>query len=376
MNIQLLINKYSLSPKNLKPHALLIVLMLGLSACSGGSGSEDASPGTNTTGTGSTNTWLVPDYTSTGVTGTFGSSVMRTGQDMLLTYAETSSKNLLKTQDGSAFTEYTPPEDAQLVFIDEAGLMYFGGFNSAYANDYALYTSFDAINFTTVGVTSRFGLPSLVNGNSSRLIGIRFGSGKVELSTDNAITWTQIDLNSDTLFNSEDVVVDNLVPAYNGINTFVLLSSTGGLLVSSDAGTTWNKALETEGVFSAVSGNSQFPNKFYAAKMGKVFESTDFGINWAEVTSPLLNGQPIVEFLKLVLLDDGTLLVWGLANNAGQDKGQVFKSIDSGISWNTIGDPIGVSTSTFAPGSGYVDLTANDSHYFTRSLTTIYTMPR
>ena len=83
MNIQLLINKYSLSPKNLKPHALLIVLMLGLSACGGGSGSGDASSGTNTTGTGSaTNTWLIPDYTSIGVTGTFGSSVKRTGQDV------------------------------------------------------------------------------------------------------------------------------------------------------------------------------------------------------------------------------------------------------------------------------------------------------
>ena len=293
-----------------------------------------------------------------------------------LTYAETSNKNLVKTQDGSTFIEYTPPEDAQLVFIDEAGLMYFGGFNSSYTNDYALYTSFDAINFTTVGVASQFGLPSLVNGNSSRLIGIRFGSGKVELSTNNAVTWTQIDLNGDTLFNSEDVVVDNLVPAYNGINTFVLLSSTGGLLVSSDSGSTWSKALETEGVFSAVSGNSQFPNKFYAAKMGKVFESTNFGITWVELTSPLLNGQPIVEFLKLVLLDDGTLLTWGLANNAGQDKGQVFKSVDSGVSWSAIGDPIGVSTSTFAFGSGYVDLAANDSHYFARSLTTIYKMPR
>ena len=155
---------------------------------------------------------------------------------MFLSYAESTNKNLLKTQDGSSFIEYSPPVDAQLVFIDEAELMHFGGFNAAYANDYALYTSHDAINFTTVGVASRFGLPSLVNGNSNRLIGIRFGSGTVQLSTDNAITWTQQDLNGDMIFNNEDTVIDNLVPAYNGENTFVLLSATGGLFVSPDSG--------------------------------------------------------------------------------------------------------------------------------------------
>ena len=374
MNIHRIEKYNSKVVNNIGELVLIYVLALGLSTCGGGNPESSTTEETATED--SAGSWAVLDYSTTGITGTFGSSINRAGQDVFLSYAESTNKNLLKTQDGSSFIEYSPPVDAQLVFIDEAELMYFGGFNAAYANDYALYRSHDAINFTTVGVASRFGLPSLVNGNSNRLIGIRFGSGTVQLSTNNAITWTQQDLNGDMILDNEDTVIDNLVPAYNGENTFVLLSTTGGLLVSPDSGATWSKSLATEGVFAAVTANSQVPSKFYAAKIGKIFESTDFGISWNEVVSPLLNGQPIAEYLKLVLLDDGSLLAWGLANNAGQDEGQVFLSSDSGQTWSEIGGPIGVSTSTFALGSGYVDLDANDNYYFARSLTTIYKMLR
>jgi photosystem II stability/assembly factor-like uncharacterized protein len=148
------------------------------------------------------------------------------------------------------------------------------------------------------------------------------------------------------------------------------------LLISNNNGATWTEALISEGSFFSVTGNTRFPNDFYAAKTGKIFKSTDSANTWTEVPSPLINSQPIVEFRDLELLDDGTLLAWGLADNAEQSLGQVFKSEDSGITWSTIGEPIGISASELVLGNGSVYLTANSNYYFLKSETTIYKLLR
>jgi hypothetical protein len=364
--------------EKLKICLYLLTVTTVLSSCGGSGNSSSDSSSTNTTGNpNATNTWEKLGYSSTSISGLIATDIHRYGQDVYLSFVENSNKNLLKTQDGNSFTEHSLPDSGIfLYYIDETGQMYFSGTLDP------TYTSFDAINFNQITTGEIEG--EHLNGNSNILMSISI-SGSVYTSTDQAMTWTKVDINGDgiaddtPLHYNEDYVLDNdngIKPAFNGNNTFILLGSLGGLLITNDAGATLNEKLKSEGNFFAVTGNSQFPNDFYAAKAGKIFKSTDSANTWSAISSPLLNGQSVIEFRALELLDDGILLAWGLADNAGQSLGQVFKSDDSGMSWSNIGDPIGISASIFALGNGSVDLTANTNYYFLRSETTIYKLLR
>ncbi|MDX2505602.1 MAG: hypothetical protein QNL62_14145 [Gammaproteobacteria bacterium] len=341
------------------------LLSIGLSSCGGGGTGSGTNVDNNPVTT--TAVWTQLKHPDPFYTGT-PSGINRNGQEIYLSYGTSEINNSIKTTDGKAFTEFDAPVTfTQLLFVDDIGQLYFGDlFNSD------TYTSVDAINYSPI---TNAELPYFINGDSSILIG-NDGNGLFKY-TNGATVKTQIDINNDSIIDASDSTVIAHKPAFNGQNTFVAISSTGGLIVTNDAGSSWFKTLESEGAFFAVTGNPQQANIFYAAKSGAIFKSTDSGNTWSAVTSPLLDGQAILEFLDIYLCDDGTILAWGLPNSQIGTFGQVYESSDNGLRWNAIGGPTGVTnTSIIGNQVGAQQLNANDSYYIIKSGFPFYIMPR
>lgn len=75
-------------------------------------------------------------------------------------------------------------------------------------------------------------------------------------------------INNDSIIDASDGTVFSNKPAFNSLNTFVVISSTGGLIATNVAGSSWFKVLESKGTFFTVTSNPQLSNALYAAKAG------------------------------------------------------------------------------------------------------------
>jgi len=124
--------------------------------------------------------------------------------------------------------------------------------------------------------------------------------------------------------------VSNIIYAGTGGGA---LSRIYGLFRSTDGGETWE---ETSGLQSP--GNSIFdiaidpisPNRIYAGTGGAVFMSDDYGVNW----TPLA----IIPFAYTLLIDpNSSNIIYAGSGGPYADRGGVYKSTDSGLSWEIVG---------------------------------------
>lgn len=338
---------------------LLLLLITNLYACGGGTNTSPPGGTGGPTSGNSSPAWSEADFSSTNITwASLAVSLVRSGEDIYIVEGGVSNTNLLKTSDGINFTEYTTYKDMPfLTFIDEFGRFYF---DDTYSNDLVNYTS-----------QTEQGPYEYVSGNSTVLIGIESPTGIVK-SVDRGDTWTNLDLDGNSQTNE---TVLEFSPAFEGTSTFIVIDATSGMWRSTDSGVSWSKILGSEGRFDVITANPLIPNTFFAAKNGGILVSTDGGANWSTVNAPQSNSQPISEYLDIELLDDGSVIAWGLANNDGETLGQVYLSSDSGQNWSSVGSRIGVSHST-AGLLGRQEIVANSTTYILRYDYSIFMLAR
>jgi hypothetical protein len=111
----------------------------------------------------------------------------------------------------------------------------------------------------------------------------------------------------------------------------VVVDMPAGMLISTNNGTSWLWAFE--GARETAGGGALWEGVdvqrlIFASPASGVIYSDDNGANWSRPVTP-----PTGRTRLLDQADDGTLLI---VNRAGQ----VFSSIDGGLNWNSIGEPM------------------------------------
>jgi hypothetical protein len=159
-----------------------------------------------------------------------------------------------------------------------------------------------------------------------------YGSGLFR-STDNGVTWTNTGV-SNKYFHALLVK-----------GSFVGAGSEGGFFYSTNSGSTWAAAATGLGtadgrdVRALAAGGT---NLYAGAQWGRVYISTDGGVNWAPTTG---SGPTNVTSLTL----NGSILFAGTAYDG------VFMSSDSGANWTTVNSGLGnLEVNVLATGEGTV----------------------
>lgn len=249
---------------------------------------------------------------------------------------------------GAAWTRIAGIVAGTVLFIDprSSGTIYLATWNGVFK------TIDGGVNWIGVGA----GLPddccgsfAIDPGNPGTMyVGGRYGVYK---STGSGANWT-----SAALAVPRDVV-ENPLANIPSIGLAVDPHSPGtvyaatpglGLFKSTDQASSWspvNSGLTATFIY-AVAADAQNPGTIYAGTLTGLFKTTDGGVNWIAPSSGLPAGR-IVESIAIDPQDSSTLYaamsgVLGF-DPFGRRSGGIFKSMDGGATWTTIGPQVGSS---------------------------------
>jgi hypothetical protein len=152
-------------------------------------------------------------------------------------------------------------------------------------------------------------------------------------STDDGVTWTPANNGLANLFVSAIAVTDTNSPA-----PLIFAATFSGIFRSSDNGTSWEKAsyglADTSIVSLAVCG----PNLFAGTNNSGVYISTDNGTNW----SPANGGTSGIGANRIDNFAVSGTNIFAVSAyvfyNAQTSPGKVFLSTNNGVNWTVVGD--------------------------------------
>jgi photosystem II stability/assembly factor-like uncharacterized protein len=143
-----------------------------------------------------------------------------------------------------------------------------------------------------------------------------FNGGRMFLTSDEGINWTQI--------SSADSNIDILSIVM--LNSKILAGTWNGFYLSTDGGTTWNAATPT-GIPAdiAIWSIVMIDTTLFAGTTGNIYKSLDNGNTWTEVNSAIPVEARITSFVSS---RDGII--------AGSASSGIFKTTNGGASWTEI----------------------------------------
>ncbi len=182
------------------------------------------------------------------------------------------------------------------------------------------------------------------------------GFGRIFITTDEAQTWTEYNVPSDSIFDAVDwdrATPDVIHAGLRGV----------GVLRSADGGATWSiisgGGLDRAGVSpKAIRSSAQRPGRVVVGDNAGLFTSTDGGLHYSDNNAGL-GHLAFISGIAPDPFDDETLLV-----GTG---GSVYRSADGGASWDratlspgTLPGPIQADPTT--PGRYYIPQTSRGVH--------------
>ena len=194
-------------------------------------------------------------------------------------------------------------------------------------------------------------------GNSANGEGANYYGNGVVKSTDNGETWTQLSSTSvadNSVYSSDWQYVYNI--AVHPTSGNVYAATPGGIYKSTDAGTNWTKVVNNGSstaprtdVTIAADGTIYTTGSSNSTANAGINKSTDDGVNWTSVspTLPTTYGRTIIKTAP-----SNSAVVYFF--NEGVDGGtnvhnhQLWRSTDSGGTWNNISSVIPANTQTTA----------------------------
>ncbi len=194
-----------------------------------------------------------------------------------------------------------------------------------------LYKSLDgAASWTTS--QPPLGVPSAIGAGSAAGVVYAAVAGSVCRSADSAATWTC--LRAIPAYGVSRILE---VPGSSPATPPILLSSTGGVFLSRDAGATWTSAGEGLHGFQTALGCDTAGSLVLAGTDTQVFRSHDRGDTWTGSAAGLKS-----IWIDAIALDpQNPSIVWaGGIGNYGSGPG-LFRSTDGGNSWSPAGGPQG-----------------------------------
>lgn len=155
--------------------------------------------------------------------------------------------------------------------------------------------------------------------------------GLLYRSVDNGVNWEELWAPDSIwiLCLAIDSVSGNIYAGTGGSDTSRIYK----IYRSTDTGKTWQSTSgwpsKCNSIFDIVIDPAS-PNILYAGTGGAVFKSTDYGANWVP--------KAIIPCAYSLLIDpDSTNIIYSASGGAYIDSGGVYKSINSGDSWDKIG---------------------------------------
>jgi len=214
--------------------------------------------------------------------------------------------------------DYGRTTDTMGMFSDSNSLYIFSATNKEIWKSIDNGASWNVVNntFTTNGLK--------VGQASSNNLYVIDALGTVFKSTDSGTTWNNVgDFNGAATNDAKGIAI-------NSSNAIFVVDGTGDVYLSLDLGETWTQQIDGYGGTLGTDGMVvDSSNNLYILLNSDVYQSVDGGVTWTKINddfSPYSN--------------DG--LVIGIDPNDDiyiyDALGRVFKSINSGLSWNELGD--------------------------------------
>ncbi|MEX1188916.1 MAG: hypothetical protein WED33_06640 [Bacteroidia bacterium] len=163
-------------------------------------------------------------------------------------------------------------------------------------------------------------------------------------SIDGGLSWVQTSLNYDLTDYDASLIREIKIHPQN-TNTLVACG-TSGMFRSEDAGANWTAVLDT--LFWDLVSDPSDPDLLYAASgwvssantgYAAIFKSTNFGQTWTELPTGI-PPQGEVQRIKLAVSESNPNFIYAAAVDISSGLYALYKSINAGVSWQEIPQPL------------------------------------
>ncbi|MEM3122403.1 MAG: hypothetical protein QXH60_03110, partial [Candidatus Pacearchaeota archaeon] len=203
------------------------------------------------------------------------------------------------------------------------------------------------INFSVINKT--FSNTGLLLGAKDSLgnLYVVGASGNIYKSSDFGVSWNlQGDFNGVATNNAKGIGIDSS-------NNIFIVDGSGSVFKSTNQGVSW--ATQTSGYGGGISTDDleiDSSNNQYILNNKEIYKSTNQGVNWTIINNSFTSFTQTG--LNMLIDSNNNFFIT-------DERGRVFKSINSGISWNEIGDFNGAATND---PKGFIEFISNTNLTF------------